>query len=1270
MRVMPKEQFPIVPNSPESAYLEDLAGYLAAFEGATSGTGQGAAFDQLMRLVKDSPLSFEDKKRIRLRYLQARGKVEFGLSDLAVDEEELLEMLGMEKGSESLRAERARQLAAYVRGYVAACVEGDQSRSPEERVRSLREALLRSSPFRHWRVRHFFELQASQGKLGSMGSDALVAEFNAYWLKCEEEGMARAGKGAEIPMDHREKGSDLPSVVVNAELLANAPASIVQNQPAKLGEGEGSEGTPEAKAQALLALGQEALKQGHLKEALDFFKGARKENWNNAYVRSRVRELYELLLRTEEGVGILSAEAERDSYDSLIHTALSKYYFSIGEKEKGMRHYEKAIALNPNVKAEVTVEALTRGLSEHSKGDRKEKKGELDHLFDGIEAPDAPSQPIDLSKLGSVPGKVLKWATQAPGKVREMANQVIDAFSKPSTPSVSDEEDITPEMADAAMQSIPDAPQAAGGLAGMEEKEVDAWFENQSQVEVDQVGAEIQDPNFAQGKAALEVGDLGGARSHFSKAVRANFENETLRTAVLRVCRARGFTEMGEALACEGLDRKVGKDCLAMGNLFCGIGTLESGTLRDLVQAWNCYSQAMQMDIGLFQKLDLDALEGQIKVRAKDEGVALVLNLSRGGYSYGLPSLKKSRGVVATRAAAPQAKPAINVEAIWSLLEERGVLLDHASQTVEDILAWLSESGDVESVRMVVEAGVDPNGIDKRGNTPLLMAASGGNAEMVKALLELNADPNQPDRDGWTPLMLSIHLEHVEAVNTLIVGGAEVDRGGPHGRTALLFSAAEGKTGMVELLLSHGARVDQADENGCTALMEAAEWGHFETFKLLQGKGASIHLKNKSGLTAWDIAEQRNRAKIVDLEKGNVESPEAPVVTFGELQLVRKGPKVSTPFAVRQGEQPKPESVFNFRKQDGTLVSKKWFTYMGLSENRLRVICQDGTHNYITPEGRWLGDEGFDWVGPFENGRAKVLSGGRWHWIDLSGKNLGPVVRPPSAENDSGIPEGVVEEVNFLEPPVATPKAGAEERTDPHFVFSAPGDAAKGADQRKVPTVPKVSVAVPDKKIINDLYAILAMGEDQTEEKRNELLKAARDYMGLIRKFPKIDLKYRTFIPLLRDLWLKGVVSRDDLYLAHEKDLQVNPKKFGTLADMGQTFMAEQSYEDLEAAENFFRLALQIDPNPQAEYAEVPKWLQEVVARKRELVKQVQKKATDKEGQQSSSEATTAPGLSLVDPVTEENQPKLGGQYRVNPGVDGLVETGDLSDKKKGEGGK
>ncbi|MBI5421849.1 hypothetical protein HZA44_01835, partial [Candidatus Peregrinibacteria bacterium] len=362
--------------------------------------------------------------------------------------------------------------------------------------------------------------------------------------------------------------------------------------------------------------------------------------------------------------------------------------------------------------------------------------------------------------------------------------------------------------------------------------------------------------------------------------------------------------------------------------------------------------------------------------------------------------------------------------------------------------------------------------------------------------------------------------------------------------------------------------------------------------------------------------------------------------TFGDMQLVRRGPKVSTPFVVRQGEAPKAASVFNLRKPDGSLFSKKWFTHMGFGENRLRVVFEDGLHNYVTPEGGWLSDKGFNWAGKFENGRAKVLSGTRWHWIDLSGKNMGPVAKPSQAGDDSEIPEGVVEEVNFMQAPVATPKAGSDERTDPHFVFPAPGDAGVGADQWKVPTVPKVSVPMPDKKTINDLYAILAMGEDHTEEKRNELLKAARDYMGLIKRFPRVDLKYRTFIPLLRDLWLKGVVSRDDLYLAHEKDLQVNPKKFGTLADMGQTFMAEQSYEDLEAAENFFRLALQIDPNPQAEYADVPKWLQEVVARKREMVKQVQKKAT------------------------EGGEPALGGQYRVNPMGNGLVEADE--EKKKG----
>lgn len=48
------------------------------------------------------------------------------------------------------------------------------------------------------------------------------------------------------------------------------------------------------------------------------------------------------------------------------------------------------------------------------------------------------------------------------------------------------------------------------------------------------------------------------------------------------------------------------------------------------------------------------------------------------------------------------------------------------------------------------------NWMDTDGRTPLLVACKEGNIEVIKILLEAAANVNQPSKDGRTPLMEAI----------------------------------------------------------------------------------------------------------------------------------------------------------------------------------------------------------------------------------------------------------------------------------------------------------------------------------------------------------------------------------------------------------------------------------------------------------------------------------------------------------------------------------
>ena len=185
-------------------------------------------------------------------------------------------------------------------------------------------------------------------------------------------------------------------------------------------------------------------------------------------------------------------------------------------------------------------------------------------------------------------------------------------------------------------------------------------------------------------------------------------------------------------------------------------------------------------------------------------------------------------------------------------------------------LVAASHQGDLGRVRELVEAGTDVNSVDEHGMGPLLtfhpeviayllahgadpnrqtnesgVAVLAGLAfmnqiECVRLLLEAGVDPNAGDsRTGETPLhatMTKAHEDRSEAVRLLLDAGADPNRatipGLPthgfwrdvrtRGETPLHRAAAFGSPETIELLLAAGADKSLRDANGDSPLSWAS----------------------------------------------------------------------------------------------------------------------------------------------------------------------------------------------------------------------------------------------------------------------------------------------------------------------------------------------------------------------------------------------------------------------------------------------------------------
>jgi uncharacterized protein len=76
-------------------------------------------------------------------------------------------------------------------------------------------------------------------------------------------------------------------------------------------------------------------------------------------------------------------------------------------------------------------------------------------------------------------------------------------------------------------------------------------------------------------------------------------------------------------------------------------------------------------------------------------------------------------------------------------------------------------AGRTETVRWLLEQGLDPNYHYGPGYTPLLSAAANGNVEILKLLLASGADPNSTTNDGKSAVALATERNHPQAAELL-----------------------------------------------------------------------------------------------------------------------------------------------------------------------------------------------------------------------------------------------------------------------------------------------------------------------------------------------------------------------------------------------------------------------------------------------------------------------------------------------------------------------
>jgi ankyrin repeat protein len=224
-------------------------------------------------------------------------------------------------------------------------------------------------------------------------------------------------------------------------------------------------------------------------------------------------------------------------------------------------------------------------------------------------------------------------------------------------------------------------------------------------------------------------------------------------------------------------------------------------------------------------------------------------------------------------------------------------------------LVFAAREGDIESARVLLDAGADVDQTTEYGWTALLVATNNRNYKLGAMLLERGANPNIANKGGWTPLYLATDnrnieggdypvpkpdMDHLEFIRLLLDRNADPNLRVSEntlsrtiftmqwffepGATAFIRAAQSSDLELMKLLLSYGADPKMATDHNDTALTAAGGIGwvegvtyetsrknNLEAVRLLLDLGLDPNAANNDGRNALMGAAGKGRNEIVQL---------------------------------------------------------------------------------------------------------------------------------------------------------------------------------------------------------------------------------------------------------------------------------------------------------------------------------------------------------------------------------------------------------------------
>ena len=175
-------------------------------------------------------------------------------------------------------------------------------------------------------------------------------------------------------------------------------------------------------------------------------------------------------------------------------------------------------------------------------------------------------------------------------------------------------------------------------------------------------------------------------------------------------------------------------------------------------------------------------------------------------------------------------------------------------------------SNDVPLFDYLKTRGLNPNTPTNQGVTPLsIYTANGKNPEVISWFLENGATADQRDKKGETPLMIAARSASPQALKVLLTDTKLVNAQNEKGQTALMFALAANATEAVRMLIAAGAATEITDAEGNSAvyyLINGYRPGQSKDFltryTLLSNAGVNFAAEQSENNTFYHLAADKN----------------------------------------------------------------------------------------------------------------------------------------------------------------------------------------------------------------------------------------------------------------------------------------------------------------------------------------------------------------------------------------------------------------------------